>query len=476
MKKTNSLPPPRAYSDRIFWGWLIAIMLVAAGLRLYDLGGPSFWFDEVLTVSLSSAPLGEIAANVRNAEQTPPLFHYVMHGWMGLFGLSEFAVRLPAALCGIASVWMTYKLGRHLMGRWEGLICALLMAISPFQVIYSQEARVYSALMLTALLSTYMFVKVLREGGLRNEMHYVLATGLMYWVHLHSVFVVAAQQICWIYLHVARERPADVRRISPARWIYLTGAALALFIPWMPTVWYWIHGVSQAFWIGAMSPWLLPQSYAMYAGSAVMLIALLGLGSLGLMKMPRWQGVLLVGLLLIPVIVPYGISLLTRPLFIPRYAIASAIGLYLLAARGVIALPRPAWRIASVAALAGLSAYGMIGVRERLAPKPDVRGATRYVIGSSHPGDVLALNAGNANLTLRHYTRDEDLRPFHQAWEAGEIPPASIVPADKQMWILSLRGADWRYPQEQRDHAPRQGWKLAETKSFNGALVERFTH
>ena len=83
-----------------------------------------------------------------NHEATPPLSY--VYEWLGVkaFGTSEFALRLPSALVGIALVPVVYVAGRDLAGRRAGLIAALLAACNPFLVWHSQDARSYSLLVL----------------------------------------------------------------------------------------------------------------------------------------------------------------------------------------------------------------------------------------------------------------------------------------------------------------------------------------
>ena len=90
---------------------------------------------------------------------------------MQIFGQSEFSVRFPALIFGVLSIFMIYKLGKALFNPEIGLISALILAVSPFQIHYSQEARPYSLLMLLSLISTYYFVKFIKSKDKEN-FHY----------------------------------------------------------------------------------------------------------------------------------------------------------------------------------------------------------------------------------------------------------------------------------------------------------------
>jgi mannosyltransferase len=480
MPITATLSKDSPLADRWKIGVAMAIVMVAAiALRLYNLGGPSLWYDEFLTVSIASGPLENIPQAVKIGEQTPPLFHFLMHGWFWLtdYNPSEFAIRLPAALCGIGAVWMMYLLANAIYGRREGSVAAMLMAVSTFQIAYSQEARVYSALMLMALVSSYFFVKLVQAGRFKNQIGYVLSTGLLFWIHLHSIFIVAAQQVAWFYLWISQRKRNAALKPPPQVWIICTFLALVLFAPMIPTVWFWLHkATGKDFWIGPMSAGFVPHVYAVYAGSVVMLVLLLVLASCGVCKTAeRWKSVFQIALLLIPVLIPYVVSLIIRPLFVDRYAIAATAGLYILAARGCIALPNKVARAIAVLLLLGLSAFNVYPyLRDGPANKPDSRAATAYVMQTAHHGDVILLNS-YANSIFVHYLRNDDTTKYRMTYETNDMPTAASVEPGTRMWVLSLRGPDGKYPTAFKTVAAERGWQLTETREFHGVELDRFS-
>jgi 4-amino-4-deoxy-L-arabinose transferase-like glycosyltransferase len=473
----KSAAPPTDPVDRHVRLALIITLLVAATLRLYNLGGPSFWFDEQLTITLASERLEKIPSVVRQSEQTPPLLHVIMHAWLGSFGLTEFWVRLPAAIFGTLAVWATYLLGAALFGRREGLVAALLMTVSGFHLAYSQEARVYSLLLLMGLLSSLAFVKLLREGGRNNQIAYVLATGVLYWTHLHAVFIVAAQHLTWLYLRLSPATTHETHRprISTPRWILLSTLSAAIFAPWIPTVVYWLRSVSQSFWIPPMGPGFLPHVYVLFAGSAVGLVALLLATAWGACRTPeRWKIVFLVSLALLPVAVPYVASLLLRPLFVHRYAITASAGLFLLAGRGLTALPDRRVQLLALAGMVGLSVASIPAIRREVDNKPDVRNASWYVADHARDGDVIFLDGGNANATLLQYLNGQDIGRFTVIVDAKKLPAAPATAPQTNLWSISV------IPRGTADTPPaqpaRSGWQASAPESFDGVTVRRWTH
>ena len=102
------------------------------------------WVDEAISVSQAQLPFGEMLADCTTTDVHPPLHHALLWVTVRLFGTSEFAVRLPSLIAGVALVPAMCWVGSVLYDRRTGWVAAMLAAIAPFCVWYSQEARMYS--------------------------------------------------------------------------------------------------------------------------------------------------------------------------------------------------------------------------------------------------------------------------------------------------------------------------------------------
>ena len=129
---------------------LLAVTLLAAVLRIPMLGRWSLWIDEAFTI-------GRVQANVNLAEilrtwWQPSLSVILTGGAFHLFGVSEWSARLVAVAIGILSVPVLYLALRKPFGSWVALLAVVLLALSPWHIYWSQNARFYtSAMLLTAL-------------------------------------------------------------------------------------------------------------------------------------------------------------------------------------------------------------------------------------------------------------------------------------------------------------------------------------
>ena len=127
---------------------LAAIVLLGFSLRVTRLDGQSLWYDEAVTAQVVQQGIGELARWTADDIQ-PPLYYAAVAGWTQVAGLGEAALRWPSAFFGVLMIVLAFVLARRLFGSAAGLLAALLAAVHPLWVYYSQEARMYT--MLTAL-------------------------------------------------------------------------------------------------------------------------------------------------------------------------------------------------------------------------------------------------------------------------------------------------------------------------------------
>lgn len=136
---------------------IILFLIVAVGILLRFVNiNQSFWLDEAAQMIESLRPLNEqldLAADFH-----PPLYHLLLHFWL-YFGKSEIFARLPSVFMGTASIFLTYKIASSLKIKSGSLLAALLLAVSPFHIYYSQEVRPYMLFTFLSAASIYFWLK-----------------------------------------------------------------------------------------------------------------------------------------------------------------------------------------------------------------------------------------------------------------------------------------------------------------------------
>ena len=187
-----TLVDPAGGSRRRLHWFLFACTLVALVLRL-PLLGRSVWFDEVCMSSQRIGTWEQLLATLY-VDIHPPLFVSFMHVWGRLFGDGELALRLPALLAGLLSVPLTYWAGHRLVGATAAAWATVFMALSPVHIWYSAEARLYSPMLLSALLAIGTFDRVLDDGRPQRwlwPLHFANVAVMLTLHYYLAVYVVA---------------------------------------------------------------------------------------------------------------------------------------------------------------------------------------------------------------------------------------------------------------------------------------------
>ena len=152
------------------------ILLVSAGLRLWEIDRTSLWYDEVVTMRVArSGSVPELLATLNQIDGTrAPLHPLLLQNWLRLFGPSGFAGRSASALCGVLTVGLVFLLGRQTFDATTGRWAAWLAAVCPPLVYYSQEARMYAWLVMLTCLSWLVFFSF-RNIGVTGSVRCLLA-------------------------------------------------------------------------------------------------------------------------------------------------------------------------------------------------------------------------------------------------------------------------------------------------------------
>jgi uncharacterized membrane protein len=368
---------------------LILLLLAAFTLRLYRLDHQEIWGDEAHSAYVASLPL--LSAVSPRTETNPPLYHLLLYFWARLTGSSVFALRFLSLVLGMLTVPLVYRLARLAFGELVGFLAALLCAISPFQVYYSQEARMYALATFFTTLSMFLLARIVsgessghsrsnsdrpgspdpdQKRGLGNPpgairslwLAYLLATAAAIFTHYYALFVVVAQNAFVIALW-RRDRgfdtPSATGGLCPprpkggvTRWLAVQAALALSFVPWVLAQRGFLGGKASARFDELTLPGLISivkrSLVAFSVGTTVeaplghyLTLAFLLLAALGLAAAfrrradgRRWQTWLFLAWLVIPLAFAWLVNPI-MPFFQERYLLVIAPAFIILAACGL---------------------------------------------------------------------------------------------------------------------------------------------
>ena len=194
--------------------WLVLITLLATAFRFYKLGEWSFWIDELYTINHAMAHYSTpdlILAHIPPARNWVPVSVILTAQALNIWGVSEWSARLASALIGIVSIPVLFFPTRKIFGDWVALIAALLLALAPWHIFWSQNARFYVSLLLFYSLALIAF----HLGLERNKPGYFVAFYILIYLafseRLFSVFIFPVIAVYLIALLVFKfEKPAGL--------------------------------------------------------------------------------------------------------------------------------------------------------------------------------------------------------------------------------------------------------------------------
>lgn len=244
--------------------FLSGALILAASFRLYGLTFQSMWLDEISTLWYCSPErsFSTIFDYCRNGDVNPPFFYFLLWIWQKAFGTAEYAVRLLPAVTGILGVAALYLLGRELFSKRTGIHAALLAALLPIHIYYSQEVRGYSLMFLLCTLSFLFMIRILKKHGALNAGMYTAVTALMLYTHYYGLCVCAAQILFLAFYYVLYRkagRGSSLKYMLPSLLL-----VVLIYLPWLPTI--WKMSEMQTFWAGNPGPYFLITYFTLYFG------------------------------------------------------------------------------------------------------------------------------------------------------------------------------------------------------------------
>jgi mannosyltransferase len=419
---------------------LLAIVLVAAALRLPTLGVQSLWFDEAATWGQVNDSFAEIIYRT-SADNYPPLYNILAWLLVQVLGDAEWVLRLPAALLAIANVPLLYLLGRRIAGPSVGLLAAALLALSAYHVWYSQEARMYSLLAFAATAYGWAALRGLERPGLGPALLLAGSGIILVYSHPYGALTWAGIGLGALLVHVARR---DWRGLG---WLIGAGFASALvFLPWAIILIGRARVIeTTGFWIATPTAGSVLEDLIRLTGGLVVLV-LLAIPIL-LWRRRRlvplrlgFAPVILVAWVTVPVVLGFIASLLFEPVFHPRYLLGTLpawLLLYALALLALFASPRARVIAAALSLVVGI----VVLVTDSPGPRADWRAMAARAQALYQPGDCVMMDVHYHRVALDYYWRDPD------RCNIGGDASASLAAANApegRLFVIANMGKQWR--------------------------------
>ncbi|MDJ0598735.1 MAG: glycosyltransferase family 39 protein [Crocosphaera sp.] len=242
---------------------LIVVLLIGISLRFINLDKKVYWHDETYTLLWISghspqevkkelftgrvfAPddilkfqrinpdrtaIDTISLLAKHDPHHPPLYYCVSRLFAPLFGDSTVSIRRFGAMLSLLCLPLSYWLGFELFG--SHLIAGtltVLTAVSPFHIVYAQEAREYSLWIATILFSNIAFLRAVRKPSKFAWILYSLGLTMGLYTFPFTAMIICAHGIYLFALKLYRAKKILFGYLASVI------SSIVLFLPWIVVI------------------------------------------------------------------------------------------------------------------------------------------------------------------------------------------------------------------------------------------------
>jgi len=473
--------PSAARRSRNVSALLLAIVVLAAALRLYRLEAQPLWIDEEASLEDALA-FGRAGLAGLATDHVAPLHTMLLWAVSRLGGMSEWVLRLPSVVAGVLCVPLTFALARRLFDDARvALLSAMLVAVSPFAIWYAQEARMYALLMLLALVHMQLSWPVVRRDLRPGELAALtLVTTLGLYTHHYMLLLSGTFGLFLLFADGVTGIVPALRSRRLWTWTATQVVALALFGFWL-----WLTADKLGNDAGFSKPAaILWAPYALFsfvtgptfgpsttdlrdgvaaalrsnagaigvAGAAAAILSLAGVRA-ALRRERRLAGAWLLTWLLAPLALAITATLLTRIQFNVRYVVFSfpaLMMLFALALGDALTAPRRRWPVLLAGGVVlGVMAVSLVnwfaGTRYG---KEDLRSAAAILMPAVRSGVLIVADNQRAIPILNYYGAPiSRATPAVDNVSSGRTPAIVTATLDRavrqtaipRVWFVSYR-------------------------------------
>jgi len=400
-------------SKSSFWWYLVLVLILLSGLvlRVAVINSQSFWYDEAYTASIIQNSYWDLwLGNVRD-HGNPPLYWILAKAWSELFGSSEIGLRSLSIFLGLCSIPALGALGRKLLSQEAGLIASGLLAVSPWAVALSNEARTYALVMLLAVICTLLFVELREKSHPVYFCGYALSMFLVWHSHYFAFAIPLAHGLACL-------TDADNRKKCFLLWSLAVALSVCLWLYWAPSlikqmtprvgsagrdIFYQFLATPLIFGYGRTLVWR-ENSLVLLAAASIMSLLTFGTalcyGCLKLWK-DKFALVLFVSWCGLPVAGPFFLALLGKQIYQARYTHIGYAAFLLLVAWGLLHLARNVRQVLLVIVVVmtaiSLGKYAVYPIKD------DWRSVTNVVMAHADEDEQFFFDKEHHVLAFRYY-------------------------------------------------------------------------
>lgn len=432
------------YQPSFVIGSVMVFMLVFSAAFLF---GKSLRLDEAQSLWQTSHSIEGVLTIIAQ-DVHMPLYFLMLRAWETVFGATAFGIRSFSFVFLLACVPLFYALAERAYSRTVAIMTVLLVATSPFLLWYGSEGRMYTLLLFLTVANQLAFLNLWSpKADKAYWLLYAVSAALGAITHYFFFFVLAIQAVFYL-THRHLFQPKALRGFIVTAvivvaeylvwWAYRTNVGKINADPFLsaPTS-IDVFNVFSSFFLGFQSEALNTIFLSLWPIFVLMAFTLLSRGRTG---RPETLYFLMAGLL--PIVMAFVISLVLRPLFLPRYLIIALPSLYILVAHFIFVYRQSVAQNIAIAVILFMQiALFVQALSPSIQANEDYRSAASYLEQRVEADDLVVVSAPFTRYPMEHYYDGEARLATFPMWERYLELPA-IPPYEEE--DLAAATEEWK--------------------------------
>ena len=370
----------------------------------------SVWFDESYGAYLTRFSFSDIWG-MTAADVHPPLYYFLLKIWSGIFGYTDFGMRLMSVFFGAVAIVFAWQWLKRKFGVRPAIMATLLMTLSPMLIRYGQEMRMYTMAAAIIFGATYVLQMAIDTEKRKYWIIYGVLMALGMWTHYFTAWVFVAHLGYLIFTYR--------KKIFQKNIILSYVTAVVLYIPWIPGFLAQVGEVQQGFWIGESTlatvsdyfakTFLFRNGEEITGWLLVLLLTVIGCLIFLALKLDKKAALLKFVAFLPPVLLLLLSIPPFKPMFVDRYVMYSMIATSLVVGVGIVTIKfrRKVVPIVMSVAFVGVSLVGITNVYSYNGVNSNAKALFNWIAENSEAGEAIIANTEWLYYDLAFYGTEE---------------------------------------------------------------------
>lgn len=177
----------------------------------------------------------------------PPLYEIILHYWISIFGISEWAVRLPSLIFSSITAFYIYKIGVKYLTLEIALTACVLFIFSNYQILYAHQARGYTLFGMLTTMSLYYYIQFINQKTepFKYSWWFIIINVLLIYTHYFGIIVLGIE-VTFILFN------AHLRQLLWRKMLFIFSIIAICYLPMLYTMFIrFTDSVTNGTWIQA---------------------------------------------------------------------------------------------------------------------------------------------------------------------------------------------------------------------------------